>query len=146
MVLSMSFTSTPFWWCIYNTMMIIFTSFTFFFLMRSTPYRTLDIYISDWFCDRGIYKSFKSILCIKSSMRDINLPMMKKQALTSTPPDSTCSVILCWLFPGLLITLSWSVSGWVQKFASTRPLRNRKMEPYRAQREVSSFAVQMDST
>ncbi len=76
--------------------------------------------------------------------RDIDLPMMKKQALTSTPPDSTCSVLLCW--PGLLMPLSWSVSGWVQKFASSKPLRNKKMEPYRAQREVSSFAVQMDST
>lgn len=140
--------STPFCWCglTFTTLWSSFYLFHFFLLDLHPIIHLTFTYQTGYVTVMGKHKSFKYILCIKSLIRDINLPMMKKQALTSTPPDSTCSMLLCWLFPDLLITLSWSVSGWVQKFASTRPLRNRKMEPYRAQREVSSFAVQMDST
>ncbi len=73
----------------FNTYITVVRIFTSMFLAQN----------SDWFYDRRHSLNFY--------FRDIDLPMMKKQALTSTPPDSTCSVLLCW--PGLLMPLSWSV-------------------------------------
>lgn len=72
------------------------------------------------------------------------LHMMKKIALTKTPPESTCSVLTCW--GGLLMERSWSVSGCVQKLARSRALQKRASVPYRAHRGVSILAVHMAST
>lgn len=69
---------------------------------------------------------------------------MKNTALTTTPPDRTCSV-LSWCV-ALFIALSWSVIGCVQKFPKSRALMNMGKDPQRAYLETSILTEQIEST
>lgn len=69
---------------------------------------------------------------------------MKNIALTTTPPERTCSV-LSWC-AALFMARSWSVIGCVQKFPKSRALIKMGKDPYRAHLETSILTEQMEST
>lgn len=69
---------------------------------------------------------------------------MKNIALTTTPPDRTCSV-LSWC-AALFIARSWSVMGCVQKFPKSRALIKMAKDPQRAHLLTSILTEQMEST
>lgn len=69
---------------------------------------------------------------------------MKNIALTTTPPDRTCSV-LSWC-AALFIARSWSVIGCVQKFPKSRALIKMGKDPQRAHLETSILTEQIEST
>lgn len=69
---------------------------------------------------------------------------MKNTALTTTPPERTCSVLSWWA--GLFIARSWSVIGCVQKLPKSSALMNIRKDPYRAHLEDSILTEHMDST
>lgn len=68
---------------------------------------------------------------------------MKNTALTTTPPDRTCSV-LSWC-AALFIARSWSVIGCVQKFPNRRALIKMGKDPQRAHLDTSILTEQTES-